>query len=129
MPMIIRIALGAALALPVACSNAPPPEPQPVPESPVEAFEQVGEPQRDYTGAGRNDPDNLSSDIERLQDARRKYDKAQDQRAAQRARAGNKCPPGQTPREVAIEDGAEASGRYCQPQDKPANEQGGDDGQ
>ncbi len=114
-----RIATGAVFAatflITAACTTAPEPAPEPAgPVDPLDAFEKVGEPQREYTGTGVNDPDNLSSDIERLQDARREYNQAQDREDAEHLRSQAECWDSEDSRKVPIEDGSAEPAVYCE---------------
>lgn len=109
------VALSALLLAGAACTTTPEPEPEPAgPVDPVEAFKTVGEPDRDYVGPGTTDPDNLSQDIERLQDARREYNHAQDRQNAEHRRSQKECLEGEGGRKVPIEDGAEDPAVYCE---------------
>ncbi|MAA74165.1 MAG: hypothetical protein CMN28_05615 [Salinisphaeraceae bacterium] len=80
---------------------------------PAEAFEQAGEPQPVQPGPGPADPDGLSSDIERLQDARRVYehDKSQQSRELERQQA--RCRDNPDSESVELGDAA-GGGAYCQ---------------
>lgn len=98
-----------------ACTTAPEPAPESAgPVDPLESFERVGEPQRTYTGTGVNDPDNLSSDIERLQDARREYNQSQDREASEHQRSQAECRESEDTQKVPIHDGSEEPAVYCQ---------------
>lgn len=84
------------------------------PIQPVEAFEEVEEPRREML-PGREDPDGLSRDIERLQDARRKYEQERDRQAAEAQRRQEQCRQQEGSREVPIEDGSGDPVEFCQP--------------
>lgn len=90
------------------------PEERQGPITPIEAFEQTEEPRRDMPGP--EDPDGLSRDIERLQDARRKYENERAREAAERRRRQAECREKGETREVPIEDGGEETVEYCAPQ-------------
>lgn len=115
LPLAFALALsGCASWLPGVQDQEAPPEPPPA--DPVEAFEKVGDPPRDDAHAA-DDPDNLSSDIQRLQDARRAYEAAESFRAAETRRRQEKCRESGEGREVPIEDGSGST--YCE--DAPAD--------
>lgn len=82
------------------------------PIQPIDALEQTEEPRRDMSGY--EDPDGLSRDIERLQDARRKYDKERDREAAERRKQRAECLEAGDAREVTVEDGG-GPAVYCAP--------------
>lgn len=109
-----------------ACISSPPPDEEQVedqgPVKPADAFNKVDEPHRDMTGIGR-ESDNLSTDIERLQDARRQYehDKAQEQ--AERLRRQAECREKPDSDKVPIQDGSDQPSVYCQ--EKPDQQQPG----
>lgn len=106
----------AGVAVLSACSTTPPAE-EPArtgPIDPLDAFEQVGEPEREYTGVGRGDPDNLSSDIERLQDARREYQSEKARESAEVKRNQAQCNASKDSRKVPIDDGNPEPGVFCQ---------------
>lgn len=84
------------------------------PVDPLDSFEEVGEPNRTYTGDGRNDPDQLSSDIERLQDARREYNQERSRTTTENQRSQQDCLQSPDARKVPIEDGSAEPGVYCQ---------------
>lgn len=84
------------------------------PIQPIDAFEEVKEPRRDDM-PGREDPDGLSRDIERLQDARRKYENERAREAAERRRRQAECVQRGETREVPIQDGGEGPAEYCAP--------------
>lgn len=112
------IVLGLALVAIAACTATGPPAQEAEhsgPIEPVEAFEEVGEPREIYTGTGDNDPDRLSDDIRRLQDARRKFNQEHDRRAAESKRHQAQCRESPDTDKVPIEDGSEEPGVYCQP--------------
>lgn len=83
------------------------------PITPIEAFEQTEEPRRDMPG--HEDPDGLSRDIERLQEARRKYENERDREAAERRRRQAECRERGDTREVIIDDGSGEPALYCAP--------------
>jgi len=104
----------AALALLIAgCASEPPPS-QPGPlDEPVDAFEAVGQPQRPANDSvqGR---DELSSDIERLQDARKTYRQEQERLSAETQRRQVECRAAPDSREVPIQDGSgDPDATYC----------------
>lgn len=82
------------------------------PIQPIDALEQTREPWRDMPG--HEDPGGLSRDIERLQEARRKYDKERDREAAERRKKRAECLEEGDTREVTIEDGG-GPAVYCAP--------------
>jgi len=113
--LISGLILSGLILVVAGCTNTPEPDPEPAgPIDPLEAFEEVGEPQRTYTGAGVNDPDNLSSDIERLQDARREYRQAQDREASEHQRSQAECRESPDTRKVPINDGSDEPAVYCE---------------
>lgn len=85
------------------------------PITPIEALQQTEEPERDRSGYD-DDPGGLSGDIERLQDARRKYEHERDREAADRKRRRAECVEKGETREVPIEDGGKETLEYCAPQ-------------
>lgn len=113
---IIRLVaplLAASALLLTACAGAPEPEPRPPLDEPIDAFEAVGEPRMP---PGNRPREGLSSDVERLQNARRLYEQEQERRAAEVQRRQRDCraQPGST--QVEIEDGAGGkNATYCQP--------------
>lgn len=107
-PVLIMV-LAASLS---ACSLAPPPAPAPPAQEPVEAFEAVGEPRRPVLPPTA-DRQSLSSDIERLQDARRRYEADQADRATALRRSQAECRGSERHREVPIKDGSGAPGVFC----------------
>lgn len=109
MPSVLIMVLAASLP---ACSLAPPSAPAPMAQEPVEAFEAVGEPRRPVLPPTA-DRQSLSSDIERLQDARRRYEADQADRATALRRSQAECRESETHREVAIEDGSGAAAVFC----------------
>lgn len=92
---------------------------------PIRFFEKVGEPRRETRGMTK-DPDNLSTDVERLQDARRAYEAERDFQAAQTRHRQKECRESGEGKEVPIEDGSENPATYCQ-QDRDAGAQGQDE--
>lgn len=97
------------------CSTAPPPsQPGPMNE-PIDAFEAVGAPDRDF-GAPQSDRDLLSSDIQRLQNARETYENEQRRLSAQMQREQAACRQRADSRQVAIQDGTgDPDATYCEP--------------
>lgn len=83
---------------------------------PIDAMRETEEPRRDMPGP--EDPDGLSRDIERLQDARRKYENERDFEAAERRRRQAECREMEGSREVPIEDGSGDPATFCIPPDK-----------
>lgn len=83
------------------------------PIQPIEVFEQTKEPRREYPG--REDPDGLSRDIERLQDARREYENERAREAAEARRRQEECREMEGSQQVPIEDGSGSEEGYCQP--------------
>lgn len=84
------------------------------PIEPRQAFEEAEEPRRE-SFPGREDPDGLSRDIERLQDARRKYDQERDREAAELRRRQEECRARDGSHQVPIDDGSEQPYKFCQP--------------
>lgn len=82
------------------------------PIQPIDALEQTQEPRRDMPG--HDDPDGLSRDIERLQEARRKYEKERDREASERRKRRTECIEGGDTREITVEDGG-GPAVYCAP--------------
>lgn len=100
-----------------ACTLGPEPdekEPRRAPIQPVDAFEEVDQPLRGGDGFS-DQPDALSQDIERLQDAKRKYQAEREFEAAERRRRQALCRESGEGRETPIEDGNPEPGVYCQP--------------
>lgn len=89
-------------------------EPRQAPIQPVDAFEEVDQPLRGADGFS-DQPDALSQDIERLQDAKRKYQAERDFEAAERRRRQALCRESGEGRETPIEDGSAEPAVYCQP--------------
>lgn len=94
------------------------------PIKPIDAFEEVGKPQRDATPPGYSE-EGLSQDIERLQNARRKYESERAREAAEQRRHQAECLEKGETRQVPIQDGSEEPVQYCAP---PPPENGEDDG-
>ena len=91
-------------------------EPGPLDE-PVDAFEAVGEPRRP-DGASNREDTTLSTDIERLQNARKTYEQEQERLRAETQRRQAECRARDGSREVAIRDGSgDPDATYCQPAD------------
>lgn len=88
-------------------------EPRQTPIKPVDAFEEVDQPLRGADGFS-DQPDALSQDIERLQDAKRKYQAERDFEAAERRRRQALCRESGEGRETPIEDGSAEPAVYCQ---------------
>ena len=113
---LAALAALSAAALLAGCSIFSPQErePRPAAAQPHEAFEQVGDPQVVEPGPGPADPDGLSSDIERLQDARRKYDHDKSQEARELRRRQQNCAANPDSSQVPIQgvDGKKSS--FCQ---------------
>lgn len=80
---------------------------------PIESFEKVGEPRRRSSGMARG-PVNLSTDVERLQDAKRAYKAERAFEAAQTRHRQQECRQSKKGEEVPIEDGSEDPATYCQ---------------
>lgn len=120
-PILIVFALCGCAGVPLTGDETESAEADPPPTDPTAAFEKVGEPHRDDRGM-TEDRDNLSRDIERLQNARRAYEAALDHRAAEVRRRQAECRASAEGREVPIEDGSENPATYCE---EPA---GGDSG-
>lgn len=89
------------------------PEERRGPITPVDAFEEAEEPRRDTPAY--EDPDGLSRDIERLQDARRKYENERAREAVERRRRRAECLEREDSRRVPIEDGSDEPISYCAP--------------
>ncbi|GAB3673402.1 hypothetical protein GCM10028792_08930 [Salinisphaera aquimarina] len=84
---------------------------------PIDAFEAVGAPQR-AGGAPQSERETLSSDIERLQNARDTYEHEQQRLSAEMKREQAECRQRSDSRQVAIEDGSgDPNAVYCQPAD------------
>lgn len=97
-----------------ACAHTPEPAPVGPLDEPVDAFEAVGEPRR--VGAGSRDRDTLSTDIERLQQARKTYELEQERLSAEMRRRQAECRRREGSSEVPIEDGSgDPEATYCQP--------------
>lgn len=96
------------------CASDPKPAPQGPLDEPVDAFEAVGEPQRPRSATPREDT-TLSTDIERLQNARKTYEQARERRRAESVRRQAECRRRPGSREVPIEDGSgDPDATYCQ---------------
>lgn len=121
---IIRVALPCAVVLAAAlagCANDPEPRPS-VLNEPVDAFEAVGAPQRPG-GSAQRDRDNLSTDIERLQNARSTYEHEQQRLTAEMKRRQAECRKQADSRQVEIQDGSgDPNATYCQPADDSKSE-------
>ncbi len=107
--LVVPLLAGGALLL-TACAGAPEPEPRPPLDAPIDAFEAVGEPRMPR---GDRTREGLSSDVERLQNARRAYEQEQERKAAEVRRRQRDCRAQPDSTQVEIEDGA--GGAYCQP--------------
>jgi len=82
---------------------------------PIDAFEAVGAPDRS-SGAPQSDQDLLSSDIQRLQNARETYENEQRRLSAEMQREQAECRQRPDSRQVAIQDGTgDPDATYCQP--------------
>lgn len=91
---------------------------------PIDSFEKVGEPHRAYPNVRGNEPSNLSTDVERLQDARRQYNNDRAREAAEHRRSQAECRKAPDSKKVPIEDGSGTSGEYCQNKtQEPADDQ------
>lgn len=117
---------GALLALSIAvfglaaCSKATKPdEPQTSgPVQPIDAFEKVGEPQRGYPNVGGGAaPGGISTDVERLQDARRQYNNDKAREAAEHRHSQAECRKSPENRKVPVQDGSGPGAVYCEKQD------------
>jgi hypothetical protein len=106
-----------ACVLIAGCASDPKqPEPSALDE-PVDAFEAVGEPRRP-AGASNREDTTLSTDIERLQNARRTYEQERARLRAETERRQAECRARDGSREVAIQDGSgDPDATYCQPAD------------
>ena len=84
-------------------------------DEPVDAFEAVGEPSRPG-GATNREHTTLSTDIERLQNARKTYEQEQQRLRAETQRRQAECRARDGSREVVIKDGSgDPDATYCQP--------------
>ena len=84
-------------------------------DEPVDAFEAVGEPSRPGGATNREDT-TLSTDIERLQNARKTYEQEQQRLRAETQRRQAECRARDGSREVVIKDGSgDPDATYCQP--------------
>lgn len=110
----LAVLLGSVMLAACSTFSERDPEPAPAASEPHEAFEQVGDPRVVEPGPGPSDPDGLSSDIERLQDARRKYehDKSQEAREIRRRQAA--CAQNPDSSSAPIQGDATRDGGYCQ---------------
>lgn len=112
--------LGLLCLLIAACASDPEPAPLGPLDEPVDAFEAVGEPAARPGGAPARDSDNLSTDIERLQNARETYRQAQQRRRVETQRRQAECRAEPDSREVAIDDGSDdPNATYCKSADEP----------
>ena len=110
----ISAAAGACLLM-TACASDPKPAQPSVLDEPVDAFDAVAEPRRPG-GHNNRDANTLSTDIERLQNARQAYRLEQERLRAETSRRQAECRAREGSREVPIQDGSgDASATYCQP--------------
>lgn len=111
----LTLAITALVLLSAGCASEPP-QTQPGPlDEPVDAFESVGQPQRPVNDR-QGDRDELSTDIERLQDARKAYRLEQERLEAQTRRRQAECRADPDSREVPIKDGSgDPDATYCRP--------------
>ncbi|MES1924271.1 hypothetical protein [Salinisphaera sp. T31B1] len=87
-------------------------------DEPIDAFEAVGAPDRSG-GAPQSDRDLLSTDIQRLQNARETYENEQRRLSAERQREQAECRQRPDSRQVQIQDGTgDPAATYCQPADE-----------
>lgn len=108
--MLAATVLSAAL---IGCVyDSPPREVAPV-NTPMEAFEVVGEP-RNPGGTNNRDADNLSQDVQRLQQARKRYQLDMERRRYESERRQADCRAQAGSSEVAIQDGGGRGASYCQ---------------
>ena len=104
-----------ACALLAGCASAPEPVPPGPLDEPIDAFEAVGDPQRPG-GASRRQDETLSSDIERLQNARKTYRLEQERLSAEARRRQAECRAQDSSRQVAIQDGSgDPDATWCRP--------------
>lgn len=103
--------LAALLLALCACTGAPEPEPPAPVNKPIDAFEAVGEP---YTPNDGRREGSLSTDVERLQNARRLYELEQERQANEVQRNQRLCREQPDSRKVRIEDGT-GKAVYCEP--------------
>jgi len=110
------LSAGLTFLLLAGCSSAPPRSSQPGPmNEPIDAFEAVGAPDRDF-GAPQSDRDQLSTDIHRLQNARETYANEQRRLSAEMRREQAECRKRPDSRQVAIQDGTgDPNATYCEP--------------
>lgn len=102
------------LALSACVSDPKPVDPSPLDE-PIDAFEAVGEPRRPG-GASNREDDTLSTDIERLQNARKTYRLERERLRAETSRRQAECREREGSRQVAIKDGSgDPNATYCEP--------------
>lgn len=83
------------------------------PASPIRAYEKVGHPIRPAAGSV-GQPSNLSTTIQRLQDAKRAYQAELNFEAAQRRHRQEACRKSEQGEEVPIEAGGLEAATYCQ---------------
>ncbi|MES1941027.1 hypothetical protein T5B8_12338 [Salinisphaera sp. T5B8] len=114
LPALALVAAVACIGLSGCASDPEPPPPNPLDE-PVDAFEAVGEPQRPG-GASNREDDTLSTDIERLQNARKTYELERERRRVEASRRQAECRARADSREVPIQDGSgDPNATYCEP--------------
>lgn len=104
------LALAGAMLLLAACTVTPDPDPVVI-EKPVDAFNAVGRPYTPHDGLRHG---SLSTDVQRLQDARRLYELSRERRARTLERRQRQCRRQSDSRRVPIE-GAPGEFVYCQP--------------
>lgn len=109
----------AVLGLAACATTTKPEQPQASgPVQPIDAFEKVGEPQRGYPNVGGGDaPGGISTDVQRLQDARRQYNHDKAREAAEHRRSQAECRKSSKNRRVPVEDGSGSEAVYCEKQD------------
>ncbi|ERJ18765.1 hypothetical protein T35B1_04813 [Salinisphaera shabanensis T35B1] len=112
-PLALVVAGGCVLLS--ACASDPKPADLSPLDEPVDAFEAVGEPQRPG-GASNREDNTLSTDIERLQNARKTYELERERLRAETSRRQAECRARDGSREVAIQDGSgDPNATYCEP--------------
>lgn len=111
-PVLVFVALallGGCAYWPFARDTAPP---DASPTKPIEAFEAVGDVHRPIEPPATQ-PESLSNDIQRLQDAKRAYQAAQDHHAAQTRLHQERCRKAGG-EQVPIQEAGLQTDNYCQ---------------
>lgn len=104
-----------AAAFMIGCASNPEPAPRGPLDEPIDAFEAVGAPQGPGDASRRQD-ETLSTDIERLQNARQTYRLEQERLSAEARRRQAECRAQDGSRQVPIQDGSgDPDATYCRP--------------